>query len=285
MISPSEVRYITDGVRQGIRIDGRTPDAIRKFKLDMGAIPSANGSARIQSKGCDIYIGVKCEIGKPESIKPEVGIAKVAVEFGCSALVSTQALMSRQANLEAEAFGDHISRHIEMMCLSTLDMRQFSIEKGVACWILSIDILVERFDGPLIDPISIGVRAALMDLELPAVAIPAPHKGGEDSESHIPRVDLLGTLWHPKPNSSICISVGVYCDNSMILVDLDKHEEWLAKSKDSCLVLVAVDDLGRCSGIHKHGIGSIDPRILSNVVSAAAQVGKRIANAMTHHRQ
>lgn len=285
MISPSETRYITDGIRQGIRVDGRSPDAIRKFELQLGVIPSANGSARIQSKGCDIYVGVKCEIGKPELEKPDQGMAKVMIEFGCSALVSTQALMSRQANLEAEAYGEYISRHIQKMCLSSLDMTQFSIEKGTTCWIVAVDVLVERFDGPLIDPISIAVRAALMDLELPSVAVPAPQKGEQDAKSSIPCVDLLGTFWHPIPNSSLCISVGVYCNNSMILVDLDKHEEYLAKNKDCCLVSVSVDSLGRCSGMHKHGTGSIDPNILPSVVAAAISVGERMANAMTVPRE
>jgi exosome complex RNA-binding protein Rrp42 (RNase PH superfamily) len=285
MISPSEVRYITDGIRQGIRSDGRSPDAIRKFDLDMGVIPTANGSCRIRSKGCDIYCGVKCEIGIPSPDRPEQGIVRVMTEFGCTVLPRTQDLTGRQANMEAESFGEQISRQIQSTCLTTLDMNQFCIRKGLACWILSIDVLVERIDGPLIDPISIAVRAALMDLELPVVAVPDVEKSAEDAPDALPRVDLLGSLWRVNVNTSVCISVGVFCDNSMIIVDLDRVEEWLARHPGNCLVSVSVDQEGTCSGIQKQGVGSVDPNILQNVISAALAVGKSVASAMTHSRQ
>jgi exosome complex RNA-binding protein Rrp42 (RNase PH superfamily) len=281
MISQSEIAYLVDGIKQGIRTDGRSCDSLRPITIDMGVVPTANGSCRVRSKACDIFVAIKCDIGIPTAHEPDMGILSVSVEFGCSVLSRVHDLSGRQAVMESEAIAEVVSHQIESLCLRSVDRTKFCIEPKRACWVVSIDVLVERVDGPLIDPISIGVRAALMDLELPVVSVPPPE--AESVADSFPRVDLLGGLWKMSPNnlSAICVSVGVFCDNSIIAVDLDRIEESIAKFSNNSLISVSVNEDGTCFGVHKWGSGAIDPAVLKAVVNSASNVGKQIALMMT----
>jgi exosome complex RNA-binding protein Rrp42 (RNase PH superfamily) len=124
-----------------------------------------------------------------------------------------------------------------------------------------------------------------MDLELPLVAVPPPEEldGDSKSSSEIPKVDLLGGLWKLTSDkmSAICVSVGVFNSNSVILVDMDRTEEYLAKSNNNCLITVSVNDRGEICGVHKWGIGTIDPFIIRDVVASGIKVGQDISRLMT----
>ena len=291
MISSSEVLYFTDGISQGIRADGRSCDAIRPMSVDLGVVASANGSCRVRSRGTDLYIAIKCDIGRPTSSKPREGIVNVSVEFGCSVLPRLQDFTGRQATLEADAFAEIVSSHVVALCLSGLNREQFCIEPGRACWIVSVDVLVEAIDGPILDPISLGVRAAFMDLELPIVAVTpdGETRDGNDKMPVVPRVELTGDVWNPSSSGlpAICVSVGVFCENSVMLVDLDRIEENLAKSKGNNLITISVNESGDCCGIHKFGSGALDPMAFRDVVSSGSVVGKGIAtliNSLVNQR-
>ena len=285
MISAAEALYFTDGINQGIRADGRSCDSIRPLHIDRGVVNTANGSCRIRSKGCDIYVAIKADIGRPRHATPDEGIINVSVEFGCSVLSRVQDFSGRQANMEADAFSELVSNLISTLCLSTLDKKQFCISPSRACWVVSVDVLVERIDGPLLDPISLGIRAALLDLELPVALLPVDSevRDGDEKESMIPVVELTGDLWKPSHESSsaICVSVGVFCENTVMMVDLDRIEENLAKTRGNNLVTISVNERGDCCGIHKFGAGSLDPRVLRDVVLAASRVGRRFASLLT----
>lgn len=281
MISQSEIVYIQDGIKQGIRTDGRGCDALRPMTIDLGVVPTANGSCRVRSKACDVFVAIKCEIGVPDSVKPDQGIVNVSVEFGCSVIVRVSDMSGRQSAIESETWADVLANQVQSMCLQSVDLKHFCIESKRACWVVSIDILVERVDGPLIDPISVGIRAAMMNLELPIVSLPPPEE--ENGSELFPKVDLVGGLWKLKPEnmSAICVSVGVFCDSTVIVVDLDRTEETLAKSANNSLITLSVTEDSKCFGIHKWGTGVVDPTILQSLISSASLVGKQIGSIMT----
>jgi exosome complex RNA-binding protein Rrp42 (RNase PH superfamily) len=279
MISQSEISYYIDGIKQGTRADGRSIDSMRSLEIELGPIASANGSCRVRSHGCDLVVAIKSEIGRPSIRKPDEGIVNVSVEFGCSAVPRTHDSNGRQALTELEALADVMSRHISTMCISSLNKKQLSIESGRVCWILSIDTLVERVDGPFIDPISIGVRGALVDLELPIVAaVNDEDTQREEPLPGIPKVQLTNTFWKLSSceASAICVSIGVYSNGSTLVVDLDGIEEHIAKLKENCLLTVAVDDSGDCCGLQKFGTGSVDAEAMFDVLNAALLIGKHV---------
>jgi exosome complex RNA-binding protein Rrp42 (RNase PH superfamily) len=81
--------------------------------------------------------------------------------------------------------------------------------------------------------------------------------------------------------SAICVSIGVFKNSSVILVDMDRIEEYLAKSKDNSLVTVSVNDHGDICGIHKWGIGTIDPFVIRDIVASGIRVGRDISRLLT----
>ena len=59
MISKAERVYITEGIRQDVRGDGRSCSDYRPLKLELGVLPQASGSSRCQLGATDVLVGVK----------------------------------------------------------------------------------------------------------------------------------------------------------------------------------------------------------------------------------
>lgn len=282
MISASEIAFLSDGIQQGIRADGRSCDGLRPLEINLGWLPSANGSCHVKSLSCDIYVAIKCELGRPTAEHPSDGIVKVDVEFGGSVLPRFQDFTGRQAMIEADTLADLTASQITNMCLSSLDKKQLCIESGRICWIASVDVLVERIDGPMLDPISVGLRGALMDLKLPGVVPVADEEAAHSTksiESTIPMVQLTTDLHRMilKESSALCITLGIFAGNSVIMADLDRSEENIARLKENCLLTVAISGSKECCGLHKFGLGSLDPSITHHVIQAGIQLGAQVS--------
>lgn len=84
--SLAEQEYCTACVKHGIRLDGREPCDFRPIELELGLIAQANGSARLHLGSTDVLVGVKVEVGVPDSSRPDCGRVQVTVE--CSACAS-----------------------------------------------------------------------------------------------------------------------------------------------------------------------------------------------------
>ena len=62
MLSKGERLHIGEGIRQGIRTDGRSCSEYRPLKLELGVLPQASGSARCQLGATDVLVGVKVSL-------------------------------------------------------------------------------------------------------------------------------------------------------------------------------------------------------------------------------
>lgn len=58
-LSAAEREYITQGVEQNIRNDGRKREDFRAIELQLGVIAQASGSARLKLGNTDVIVGVK----------------------------------------------------------------------------------------------------------------------------------------------------------------------------------------------------------------------------------
>lgn len=264
MISEKEVLYFMDGFRQGIRSDGRSCDQMRPMKLTVGVVPTANGSCRVQSKACDIFVAIKCEVATPSSASPNEGLINVSVEFGCSVLPRLTDFTGRQAALESDSLSATLASHLQSMCLSGLDKRELCISPGRLCWLLSVDVLIERIDCPFLDPISIGIRGALQDLRIPLLSVP------EDSEERKFEI-IKNNYLNLSKLSNLIYSVGII-DNEIILIDLNKIEENLSNN------LAVSFSGGDVAGIHKFKTGSIDPFLISAIIREIEKLNFKISN-------
>lgn len=80
-ISSFEKDYITKGIAQNMRSDGRERLDYRAFTLETGIVSQTNGSARVKLSNTDVLVGVKVEIGEPDPDFPDQGRLEVHVEW------------------------------------------------------------------------------------------------------------------------------------------------------------------------------------------------------------
>ncbi|CAI7853237.1 unnamed protein product [Closterium sp. NIES-54] len=94
LISSAEGRFVTDGVAQNLRADGRAREVFRPFSLDTGVIPQATGSARLRLGATHILACVKAEIGSPPAGRPWGGRIEVSVDCSPTATPAFRAALS-----------------------------------------------------------------------------------------------------------------------------------------------------------------------------------------------
>ncbi|KAB7501717.1 Exosome complex exonuclease RRP42 [Armadillidium nasatum] len=82
-LSESEKRYIINGVKMGIRVDGRGRLDYRQIEIETGLVSTANGSARVRLARTDVLVTVKMEIERPSPLQPTYG--KLEFFVNCSA--------------------------------------------------------------------------------------------------------------------------------------------------------------------------------------------------------
>ena len=96
-MSISEIEYCKASVQQGIRLDGRDLQDFRPIEIELGLIAQANGSSRLHLGSTDVLVGVKVEVGVPDSSRPNCGRVSVTVE--CSACASPDYEVNQQINI------------------------------------------------------------------------------------------------------------------------------------------------------------------------------------------
>jgi exosome complex component RRP42 len=79
LLSKSEKKFISLGILEDLRSDGRSRIDYRPVQLVLNPIPQSIGSARLKlGHGGDFLVAIRAEISRPEPETPENG------SFACS---------------------------------------------------------------------------------------------------------------------------------------------------------------------------------------------------------
>jgi len=256
-IGEAEKRYIIDGAECNIRNDGRKIDEYRNLEVQLGPIAQATGSARVRLGGTDVIVAVKAEIGSPHADRPDMGSIQFSVE--CSPLASPSF-----HGRGGEQLGSEISRALERAfyvpkhatCVASgFDLGLLKIVSGKTCWILYVDGLVLDLDGAALDAVSIAVKCALYDAQIPSVElVQGEGDGGEpelevnDDPEACVRLDT----------SRVPLYVTVCKLGKAACIDPTTMEEESASSA----LQVAVDSAGNVYGVTKRWEATLDPTSL-----------------------
>jgi exosome complex component RRP42 len=260
LLSSSEREYISEGIDQDIRADGRRRVDFRPFEVELNSIPQAIGSARLKLGQTDVLVGIKADIGRPSMEAPNKGTVNCAVD--CSAGVGFE-LEERQ---HSERNAELSSVLASILCDSgSLNLEELAIVSGKHCWVLYIDVLVLDFDGNVVDAMILAVRAALGCTRLPSVSI----EEGETTE----------VVLSSEPQNSKSLSI----ENLPVSVTLCQMEKsYIADpsvSEEICssaAMIIAVQKSGRIAFTRKMASGSLDPSVIMDMV----QTAQRIASEM-----
>jgi len=247
-------RYLNSNVRP----DGRPLMRARPTSINLGAIPTADGSALVKIGNTTMLAGVKLEVMVPSSETPDQG--QIAVDFQMPAICSPLVRPGRPA--EAACV---VSEQLSNILMSSnfVTLQELCIAPGKAAWIAYLDIYCLDADGSLVDAALLAAVAALAHLQLPAVTmseggrvIPLNDKNGgtqqdkddmkENDEDRIVK-SKQRLQFRPAPIALTCMK-----HKKHLLADPSAEEESLLQSS----ITVATDSSERLISFFKPG-GSV----------------------------
>jgi len=270
-LSAAEVRYIEAGIAQDLRSDGRSRTDYRSISIDKSVIPQANGSARCKVGATDVIVSVKAELGRPPPGRPTHG--SLAIKIECSPTASPKFEGRGGEDLSLE-----LSRALERSLLggpngagAAIDLSCLRILDGKVCWVLYIDGLVISADGNLLDVLSIAIKAALSNTDLPKVEVVSSTATDED-----PELDVNDEDTTPLDTSSVPTIITLTKVGKHYIVDATSEEE----SQMMSAVSIAVNRKGVIRGLTKRGGFGLEPSVLIDMLSFAQKLGQTLIPAI-----
>ena len=256
-LSPSEIKYVHDGVRQGIRRDGRNLIDLRHLQINTGLLPQANGSARIRTmlSGTDVLCGVKFEVGSIDEAS-----LNCTVELG--SLARADLFGQAEATKRAERRGVELADMLSYWLEGTIQLP--SLISNRLKWITFIDCEVFGDGGNLQDIISLATYCALRDARLPATLV---NEDETDFELN-PDFDASIRLF----NDKFALTCSCWSVNGILLADPTPEEE----ACSDCAICVSFSRSGNIRSISKIGGGVIEPKKLEDVISITSSISKHL---------
>eukprot|EP00794_Sanderia_malayensis_P003695 gene3695-4213_t len=264
VISPEERTYLISGIQQNFRTDGRSCNDYSHFSVETELVSSANGSAEAKMGKTHVLVGIKAELGEPKKERPASG----RLEFFVDCTANASPLFERRGG---ESLALELSSSIEQMIhSSTLNLESLCVIPGKACWVLYIDALILECGGNLFDTLSLAVKAALFNTELPKLEISG--EAGEvdfdvlDDQYDVQTIDV----------SRVPLIVTVNKIGSRFVLDATAEEEACCDAK----LLVAVNGAGRICGMRKLGVGGLNPDLTIEMIETAETAGRHLNESL-----
>jgi len=283
-VSNAEKTYIRDGFKLKVRSDGRANNDIREVWLENGTLSQANGSCTLYDPDASatIHIGIKLEIGEPDKYRPEEGTIRVTVDS------SQRGMVSGVEKKELDEIHEDMKYLIEEFMVKPIDKKKFCHVPGKICWILNVDVFCLTLLKPIfIDKISLGIRYALTDLEIPDVSV-AQNQITLEYELDIIE-DRIKTIDDFIDMSKVPIITTIGEVEDCLAVDLTEDEYQCLDSK----YVVSVDLKGDIHGINKLGTGGVlfedMPRVFKLAKTTTYELlksqNKHVSNTKTNNQQ
>jgi len=236
-VSEGEKLFLLHSVEDDCRIDGRKCLESRRFKLETGIIANCHGSCHVRIGNTDLLVGVKANVGPPDS--EDLNSGKVIFAADCSANASPVFEGRGGEELAAE-----LVIILTKSFIPTFDLRALCVAPGKSVWILTVDILILEFGSKpnLIDAAGIAVKSALFNTRIPKVSFDQ-----EIEELDVPEdpSDLVSLDVSRLPLLVTATKIGGH-----FVVDATEIEEAASTSS----VVFAVDPVGQV--IHTKMLGS-----------------------------
>lgn len=213
-----------------VRIDGRKLLDYREIVIKKGFTNTAEGSAHVKIGATEVFAGVKMEIAKPFSDRPDEGAIMVNAEL---LPLSNPEFEAGPPGTDAIELARVVDRGIRES--KAIDLKKLVIKKGEKCWMIVVDICPLNADGNLLDASALAAMAALQDAHFP--------KYENDEIDYKTPTDKKVELKHT-PLSVTVLKIG----NNYLVDPL--HEE--EKNLDARLTIAVTED-GTICALQKGG--------------------------------
>ncbi len=154
--------YFKKLIEAGSRTDERAFDEIRKAEVEVGAVSSAEGSARVKLGDSEAIVGIKMSLGEPFSDTPDEGVLIVNAELSPVASEDFEPGPPSERAVELARVVDRGIR--ESHCI---DLEKLCVKEGELVWMVNVDLQIINDAGNLIDLCGIGAIAALLTCRIP----------------------------------------------------------------------------------------------------------------------
>lgn len=261
----AEKTFILHGVEENFRVDGRGREDYRPMELETDIVAHAFGSARLRLANTDVLVAVKMEVDTPLPERPNEGKLDFFVDCSANATPDFEGrggedLAVQIANTLSAAYQSPVAFDLQKLC----------IVKGRKCWKFFIDILILECGGNLYDAVSLAVKAALWNTQIPLIK----------------KVDIDGN------NIELSVSDELYdcrkldVKNAPVMVTVCKIGEKCIvdpnQAEEQCSVgSVVVSVSGnKFSAVLQIGTGSLHPTTLIECLKLGHQVAERLNKAL-----
>ncbi len=245
-------QHINLALKKGTRLDGRKLDEFRPITIRTGVSATAEGSAEIVCGETQVIVGVKMDLGKPYSDRPDSGTLMVNAELRP---ISNPEFEAGPPNIDAIETARVIDRTIRES--KTIDEKSLCVTAGEKVWMVSVDVCPLNHDGNLIDLGGLGAIAALRETKLPKI----DENGNADYHEHT----KTGLKLSATPIPVTVVKIG---DN--LLVDPTDDE---MRAADARLTVGVLEDGSLCA-IQKGGDTPLTLEELDQMIDLAVTTAK-----------
>ena len=158
----SNEAYVKRLVTEEKRIDGRPFDKFREVSVETGVVKTAEGSARVRIGKTHVLVGVKLDAREPFPDTPDEGTLMVDAELVPIGSPDFESGPPSERAIEISRVVDRGIR--ESKCIQ---MEKLCIAPGELVWSINIDAHILDYDGNIIDAVSLGAIAALLNARFP----------------------------------------------------------------------------------------------------------------------
>lgn len=276
LLSSSEKEYITLGVEQDLRADGRGRLDFRPFSLEVDVVPQAAGSARLRLGRTDILVSIKTDIGRPALEAPTQGLVVCSVDAasGAAAAASAGSGMGAEGTEDKHRRDRLAEMSTTLTCIlrdaGGIDLEELGLADGKHCWAVYVDVLILDEDGNIMDAIMLATRAALARTRLPGVTI---EEGGEETEIVLSDDPAAAKRIN---TAAIPVTVTLSQIGQAFVVDATVPEEVCSEAA----LLLAVNSEGAILYTKKVLGGSVDPSRLIDMLHNGQRIAASILESL-----
>lgn len=203
-LKKSRIHQLLD---DGQRVDGRGFDEHRPIVIETGAIPKANGSARVRLGDTEVVCGVKIQPDRPFPDVGDRGIFICTAELLPLSHPTVETGPPNESVIELARVVDRGIRESHM-----IDLSQLVIKRDVSVVGVFADNVAVDYDGNLFDACSYAATSAVLSAKMPR------WEYGEDGP-------VLQEGDAPLPTTTIPVSVTMAKIGNHIVVD-PNSDEW-----------------------------------------------------------
>lgn len=247
-------QHMVKFLSKGIRFDGRKPDEYRNIEVEVNKLSTAEGSAHVKIGDSEVIAGVKLQLEKPFSDRPDEGMLMVNAELLSLSNPTFEPGPPSPFAIELARVTDRGIRESE-----AIDLKELCIEKGEKVWGVMVDICTINADGNLFDAASLAAMLAIKNTTFPVL--------DEDGQ-----VNYKEKTDKKLPIKKFPLGVTVSKVGEHLVIDPTFEEE---EAVDARLTIVTTED-GKLCALQKGGESGLTVETIGKMVDLATSKVKEL---------